>query len=283
MRAVGTRRVGAVVVGIVLAMVGQGASAIPVSLNTQVLNGGRLTAWNADGDDAACVLSGYTPVNDGSRGPDGSAKSDAFDGGLIVGVNGVGYQDGDGIGEKKGEQLQTGPTSMSGLRVSRLDRALPGSPTLRSLIVLRNNGSSAKNVQVTLDSEVGSDNDTGVRGTSSGDATLTKRDRWVVSSDDDTTPDDPPVVHVLFGKGKARSKVTDVVQDLEGNGCLEVHLSVRVPKKSARYLLFFAEMGLTNEGALKQAAKYNRKGLSAALLKGIPAKVRPRILNWVLA
>jgi hypothetical protein len=167
--------------------------------------------------------------------------------------------------------------------VSRVETALASSPTLRSLIVIRNGSGQGKTRDFVWDSDLGSDGDTTVLGTSSGDTTFTTADRWAASSDDATTPGDPPLVHALYGRGQVREKVVEVVEPLAaGEACVTVRFSVRVPGNSTRYLLFFSEQWDTNARALAGANKYNDPNLSRRLLKGISNQVRNRILNWNL-
>ena len=258
-------------------------AAKPVSLEYQVLNGGRLSSWDSDNDDGGCELSGYAGVSDGWIGPEGDdLMDDAFDGGAVFGIEGVGYSDPDGIGNKVGDSLASGPRTMSGLRVSRVDRALPKSPTLRTLMTLRNNGNTPQTVEITWDANLGSDGSEEVRRSASGDAVYALGDRWVISSDDPTTPGDPVLTHVLFGKGKVRSKTTEIVNQPEGTGCFTVRSMVRVPRKQTRYLLFFIEMNRTHNASFNSARKFNKRGLNKSLLRGIRPAIRGDILNWKL-
>lgn len=257
--------------------------AVPVSLYYQVLNGGKHSSWDPLYDDGGCeLLSGYAGVSDGWIGVPDQVVTDGFDGGAVLGIDGTGFTDPDDVGDKAGESLAVGPRGMSGLRVSRVDRAMPTSPTLRTLIALRNKGGKPKTVEITWDSDLGSDAAEDVRRSASGDALFGPRDRWVVSSDSDTTPSDPVVTHVLFGKGKVRSRTAAIVNAPSGTGCLTVRSRARIPGKRTRYLLFFTEMNTTHAAAFHSARKFDKKGLTKALLRGIPRGVRARILNWKL-
>ena len=120
------------------------------------------------------------------------------------------------------------------------------------------------------------------RRTASGDATYALGDRWVISSDDPTTPGDPVLTFVLFGKGRVRSKTSETVNPPSTTGCMTVNFIAKVPKKSPRHPLFFIEMNRTHNASFNSAKKFNKRGLNKALLRGIPENVRGQILNWRL-
>jgi hypothetical protein len=225
---------------------------------------------------------GFSPADDVTS-DDGS--SDEFDGGLILLVAGAIFEDTDQSGDLVGEQLTVGPTKLEGLRVKRVETALQGSPTLRSLIKLKNKSKhNAKKRTISWESDLGSDGSEVVERTSSGDAVLTDQDRWLVFSDD--TPSDAVGTLALYGKGKgvAKSRIADPIVDQ--NGCVEHSIKVKVPKKSSRYLLFFTEAhDGTEDGvdeAISDAAKFNKKKPGGAVLAGVKKSVQKKVLNWDL-
>ena len=135
-----------------------------------------------------------------------------------------------------------------------------------------------------MESNLDSDVLTALRRTSTGDAVHTPADRWLVSSDDATDPNDAVVTHVLYGK-RARRKVTMVNSVLGDAGGDEMSVTlgnVRVPKQSIRYLLFFAEISAGNQAAINGAAKFNRPQTVRPLLQGVSKRVRKNVVNWQL-
>ena len=220
----------------------------------------------------------FTPVSDGTAFGD----SDAFDEGLVLGVAGHGFVDDDDEGDLTDQQLTVGPVKLAGLQVTRIERALSGSPTLRTLVKLKNT-KRKKSVRrrIVLSSDLGSDSSTAVRSSSSGDLFFTEADRWVVSSDDPTSSEDPPLTFVQFGKGKPKSKPLQATL-LQGRDDVTVSFSVRLAGKRTAYLLFFTEMSETNESAISGASKFNPKKLNATLKDGLSKKVQKKILNWDL-
>jgi hypothetical protein len=257
------------------------ALAVQTPLPVDLEAGGGDAIFDMENDLDTCFAGSETPgfgIDDGSAFGD----SDAFDGGLVLWVNGVPFVDGDDEGDLVGDKLTVGPESLGAVNVRRIETALPGSPTLRTLIELKNTKKKKKTtLNLTIDSDLGSDSDTSVRETSSGDAAFTARDRWVVTSDDAADAGDPPVTEALFGKGK----VTRLAHGLVGieEECFVAGFNVTVPGKAKRYLLLFTELSDTNASAISGAAKFNKKKLSGALKSGLKKSVRKKVVNWDIA
>jgi hypothetical protein len=174
-----------VVTGLLGSALGAHATGTVVALNGQNLVGGGGATFDVQntGQEPAgelCVNVGaYTPANNGSY----NGHSDAFDVGLTLGVGGHSFIDSNGNGTRNGQSMVTGPEHVGGLIVTRIDAALPGSPTLRSLIRLKNATPSKVTRSVVWDSAMGSDGGDVARASSSGDAVFTKADRWFVDSE----------------------------------------------------------------------------------------------------
>jgi hypothetical protein len=272
----------------------QVARAAVVDIDATELTGGNAT-WDMEADfdfgpGGPCVSeSGFSPVNEGSWDDGVTSKSDAFDGGLYIVVGGKTFADHDGEGTKTGRTIKVGPSTMSHLKVRRSERAFQSSPTLRSLVRFRNPTNDVISVPVIWDSAVGSDETESTRASSDGDAFLTKADRWFVTSDDPTTPSDPPVTMVLFGKGPVAERVSTVIwapeddpPDPPGEGCISLKYTLKIPATSTRYLMFFTEMNDTNENAIANAAKFDDIEPGNDLLVGLSDAVMSKILNWNL-
>jgi hypothetical protein len=220
----------------------------------------------------------FTPVDDGDAFGDG----DAFDGGLALTVEGQGFVDPDENGDLTGEQLTVGPVTLAGLKVTRIERGLEGSPTLRTLVKLKNTKKKTLRRTIGLISDLGSDNSTRIFRSSSGDFAFSTADRWVVTTDDPTSPSDPPVTSVFYGKGKPRVKLASG-SAIQGIDNLNASFDVRLKRRATGYLLLFTE--LSDEGAdvVAGTAKFNRKKLDASLKDDLGKSIRKKILNWDLA
>jgi hypothetical protein len=220
----------------------------------------------------------FTPIDDGS----GFGTGDAFDGGLALTVNGQGFVDSDDNGDLTDEQLTVGPVTLARLKVTRIERGLPGSPTLRTLIKLKNTKKKVLKRSVSLISDLGSDNSTRVFRSSSGDSGFSKADRWIVTTDDPTSPSDPPVTSVFYGKGKPRAKLVSG-SAIQGIDTLAAGFDVRLKRRASGYLLLFTELSDEGADAVAGTAKFNRRKLDASLKDDLGKSIRKKILNWDLA
>jgi hypothetical protein len=284
----------------ILALVMSGvAVAVPVTISDVDLTGKGAT-WDvtndfAYGDGGPCYAgTGFTPAEDGAyvNAGLGFDSSDTFDGGLYIVVNGKTFNDPNGNGNQVGQQLTVGPQRMSGLRVSRVERALQRTPTLRSLVTFKNPTSHAIGAKVLWDSALGSDDSEVTRASSSGNLRFTTADKWVVSSDDGSSPGDPPVTLVVFGPGHVAERPAAILNAPEddtphgpnsgGEGCVTVKYGINVPAGSVRYLLFFTEMHGSNESAVNTALRFSNIKPSNAAFDGLGSKVRKRVLNFDL-
>jgi len=260
------------------------AAAVSAPIDSTTLTNDANWDVAAFSGNGGCFGGAYSPVEDGSFG----SQDDAFDGGLNLHVFSSSakgfapFTDGDGNGNLVGQSLTVGPTKLVGLKITRTDAALTGPPALRSLVKLENKGRKARTRILSLCSNLGSDEDTGVRASSSGNKVFSSADRWAVTSDDATTPGDAVVTHVLYGKGHPVAKPSVICTPGKQSDCIGVEFRVTVPARSTRFLLFYAELNDTNENATASANKYNNKHLNATLLNGISSATRHKILNWDL-
>jgi hypothetical protein len=243
------------------------------------LQGRQQSRWDFSNTSGSCTIAGaFSPASDGELGD----KSDAFDGGLALSVDGTAFTDSDGeitsLGQPGPFEPTLGPEPIAGVNVTRKERALLRTPTLRSLVGFRNNGGSPVTLTVRWDSNLGSDSSEEVRASSSGNLSYGLGDRWVVSSDAASGPSDPVLTFVLFGK-RARERPNLIVNNF-GSGCFGVEYEVTVPANGTRYLLFFTQMNATNNAARNRAVRFNKDLSGSEFLAGLSTRVRSKILNW---
>ena len=257
----------------------QVAHATPVTpIDTVALDGSNASIWEPDNTSDGCLDSdsgAYAAVDDGGIG----ALSDAFDGGLVLIVDGKRFVDGDDTGNLVGESLTTGPMPVHGVQVVRTDRAI--GTALRTLVKLTNTRGVRQSFPIAMDSELGSDGSGRIRASSDGNLNVTSADRWFITSDDATTPSDPVLTFVSHGRGQVRSR-GDSPRFGDGTDCVLTHWRVAVPAHSARFLLVITEMSTTNASAISKAAKFNNQRLNSTLLVGIGPATRAKVLNWDL-
>jgi hypothetical protein len=186
--------------------------------------------------------------------------------------------------------LTTSEVVTAGVNVSVQHLALTDSPTLRSMIVLRNAGGSTVTVN-RIDwvfNEVGGV-DNQVRATSSGDLTFSNVDRWLVASDSDGTESYgvPVIGYVLQGNGAAETvtQTSRTVYRVFGPSSATVGMratfeSISIPAGATRRLLFFTQLTSTN--AEGQSAAIGLETNLGCALFDLSAAARAEVVNWQL-
>lgn len=148
-----------------------------IPLPTELFDGGGFR-WDVEGNGS---------IIDGT--------SDAYDGGL--------FHDGfpsleTAETEEGGREIVLGPASIGGVEVVRKVYIPTDQPWARYLEIVTNNGASAVDYPLRVQSNLGSDSETIVVDTSSGDTAFDADDRWVVTDDLDAGGD-PTMLHVIAG------------------------------------------------------------------------------------
>jgi hypothetical protein len=162
---------------------------------------------------------------------------DAFDGFPEISVGGVPYPDAPAdscIHEDGGREIVYPEDTLDGLEVSRkVFVPATGMPFARFLTLLRNGGAAPATSTYTFEGNLGSDGDTEIRLTSSGDVTAAVGDRWAVSDDSGESPperDDPTLLQVWDGTiPGAPQSVTSIDWPSSGDDSPEVNWDVTVP------------------------------------------------------
>jgi hypothetical protein len=267
----------------------------PVVLPTDVDGGGPGSTppgsnWDFDNDKAGCDDSTGLTVQDATLDPDGEtaigSQGDAYDGGLMVQVDGVDFVDSDDTVDVTGTTVSAGPETMSGTEVSVEYHVLTGSDAIiRTLASFHNSGSTAVSATASFVTNVGSNGATGIRGTSSTDTIFTTADRWVVTSDSATTPSDPVNTHVLFGPGSPNevpTAVSETVFDCAGTEGISADFEITVLPGQTANLLFFNQLNQTNEEGLASAASnFDPTPESGSpLIAGLSDTQLENVLNW---
>ena len=129
--------------------------------------------------------------------------SDSYDSMYYLSINGNYFPNqANGWSLAGGREIALGPDTMSGLDVTRKIFVPTDDGWARFLEVLSNNTGAPITVDVRIDGGLGSDSDTIIITTSSGDAVFAPGDRYLVTDDDyaDGT-NDPALAHVFDGPG----------------------------------------------------------------------------------
>ncbi len=209
------------------------------------------------------------------------SREDAYDGVWQVEVDGNLYLPGtagDASTASWGRTFTGAPTSLSGLTVTESFSTFCFSPTLRVVVTLTNPSDATIDADVSMLGNLGSDTDTTIEASSTGDTSFTTGDRWLVTSDG-TTAEDPINTFVWFGPGSPA--LTPSGASLSGDQ-FDVTFSVSIPAGATRRLMFFSQLHGDVSGATSAAATFGTNGAtaSAGFLSGLTSGELSSLLNW---
>jgi Zn-dependent metalloprotease/subtilisin family serine protease len=204
-----------------------------------------------------------------SNGSIGDGTSDAYDGGHVC-LNFPSFSTGVLL---NGRELFIGPTTQSGLELTRRIYVPSTQSYARFLEVLRNPGATPITTTVRLDTNLGSDGGTVMVATSSGDLAFGTNDDWIVTDDTDGSGD-PTVLHVTANAvGSQRPSAVSY-----STGALGYQYSVTVPPGETRIVMHFGAQSPNRATAQAKAATL--LALDATALFQISADDRARIVNF---
>lgn len=259
---------------------------------TIALSSGSLAKWsisNTTGTNnglptGTCLSSAPgISVLDAELDPNGTHKLDAFDGAFAIWVDDVRFVSPDSV-DLSDDTLTAGPVTLSGLEVTVEYRAFQTSPTLRTLIAFHNPSSAFVGADILLATNFGSDGATGVRGAGSTGG-------WRVTSDSATSPSDPAVLLVALGPAlglqqssipiERSSDTTFFCPSASHQEGHELRGRVTVPPGATAYLLQFAGLSATNEGAVDAGFAFSSNPpVGSELMTGITREQSLAIVNW---
>lgn len=216
----------------------------------------------AGGNCSVGAAGGGAAIDDASA----FSRGDAFDRGGMFWINGT--QVG-GVASYGSTSAVFAAQAIAGLTTQLRYDALTSEPTLRAFLRLTNPGATPVTVTVDYATNFGSDNDTVVNGTSSGDTLFTPSDRWVVTSDGG--PGDAVNTTVLYSgtPAIAPSSVSGTVFDCYGPQGARATYSVTVPPGQKVALVTFQRLGDNIADALAAAAAYSVIAAGSPLLAGL--------------
>lgn len=201
---------------------------------------------------------------------DGSA--DAYDGGMALG--GFPFLDTAGT-EEDGREIVIGPGSpegSEGISVTRKIFVPADHAWARFLEVVTNTGSVTTTYSLDIVTNFGSDSETRVIGTSSGDAVFDPGDKWVVTDDQDATGD-PTLLHVIRGADAAAPSSASVGEDF-----LNFTYDLTLAPGESRIVMHFASQNPDQATALAKGPVLASRGEEA--LAGLSDDEISRIVNF---
>lgn len=262
------------------------ASAAPVTPDQDLVGGGT-SVWQVENDggtDNGLPAGGSCEGEPGLTVTDANipAGGDAYDNAAMLWLNDSVFVAPDPV-DLTGQTLTAGPVAMSGLDVTMQYYAASATATLRTLITFENPTGATINASADWVNNVGSDGGTVVQGTGSGDLAFDAGDRWIVTSDSDTSPGDPVNTFALFGPGAGvtPSSVSSTVFSCAGLEGILATFDISVPAGGTRHLLFFNQMNAENAEGLAGGASFDTNPAEGGdLLSGLDATQLSEVLNW---
>ncbi|UEM25318.1 S8 family serine peptidase (plasmid) [Skermanella mucosa] len=201
---------------------------------------------------------------------DGS--SDAYDGGMAL--SGFPFQE-TAETEEDGREIVIGPGSPEGSEGISVTRKIfvPGDQSwARFLEVVTNTGAVTATHAVNIVTNFGSDFETGIVGTSSGDAVFDPADQWVVSDDQDGTGD-PTLLHVIRSADAPAPSSASISEDF-----LDFTYDLTLAPGESRIVMHFASQNPDQAAALAQGPVLASADMGA--LAGLSDEEISRIVNF---
>jgi len=202
-------------------------------------------------------------------------RDDAFDeGGLWVNNMQVG-----GLATFTLTSASFAAQSIAGLTTQLRVDALSTQPTLRAYLSLSNPSAAPISVNVDYAINLGSDSETMIHGSSSGDTLFTAADRWLVTSDGTLT--EPVNTSVLFSGSPSvqPSAVSNTVFSCSGTQGVRATYPVTVPAGATVAIVIFQSLGIAIAPATTAAAQFNDIQAGSPLLAGLSPTQTAAIRN----
>ncbi|MCX6042574.1 MAG: pre-peptidase C-terminal domain-containing protein, partial [Caldilinea sp.] len=211
----------------------------------------------------------------------GDGVSDAYDGGMQH----TGFPNFYNVltEENAREVVLNAPTAANGIEVSRKIYVPQAQSFARFLEIVTNNSANTINYTVPIYTNLGSDGYEPFVMTSSGDASVTTSDNWVITDDTATggssgtaasPSSDPVVTHVVAGQG-GRIRPSTFVKN---SGEVSYSYGLTLAPGETKIIMHFAAMAGNQANALALAPQLTRLELDA--LAGMSANERRAVVNF---
>lgn len=203
------------------------------------------------------------------NGSIGDGSNDAYDGGL--------YHNGfpdfvKGVMEDNDREVAIGNANLGDISVTRKVYVPNNQAFARFLEIVTNNGATATNYTVNLNTNLGSDYGTVVVNTSSNDTNFTTNDNWIVTDDIDAGGD-PTMLHVIAGEGAARPSTVFTQSD-----SLNYTYDLTLQPGETKIVMHFASQNVDRATALTKASQLTDLGLDA--LAGMSEEELQQVVNF---
>ena len=243
-------------------------------------------------------INGVVPTQ-GNPGPGGFGFSDAeftdpaggldaYDGGFVMRINGVLFAPPSGGATMNGNVLNSGTANYAGLSSQAEFWFDQSRPIVRSLYSFSNSSQAPITATFRWEVNLGSDANTTVRGTSSGDAVSDLTDRWLVTTDNNSGD----LVNTLVRYGRNAPHAPDSAPYMPGDlahDLLADQYQVTIAPGQTARLMMYGWLGTITNGltdgyttALANAALFNDYDAmtQAGLFAGLSNY--GQIINWAV-
>ena len=202
-----------------------------------------------------------------------------------------GYRDPGGVvstDTSYGTTLTGSVQVLAGLNVSGEMYFSPTKAVVRSMLVLQNPSGADINAVVGNYNNLGSDNNTLILATSSGDATFDSTDNWFVSAQKNSSTGLPdltadPILTFALQDGVASVRASNIGPVFtNGNDNPNFDYSVTVPAGATRRLIIFSQLSDTPANAEADAASFNSTTAlrGTDYLHGLTTQELSEVVNW---
>ena len=206
-----------------------------------------------------------------------NGTSDAYDGGLVLSVDGVQYPAAERAVElQAGRELRLRRQILSDLDVYRRVFVSDVEGFARFLEIFENPTNAPITATVLLATNLGSDGGTVIVTTSSGDAVVDNADRFIVSDDASNGGGDPTLAHVFTGPN-GTVQPASVTAPL---GRINYSFSVEVPAQGRAILMHFASQNANRTIAIARAVSL--ANLAGEALRGMTVEEFQDVVNFDL-
>jgi MYXO-CTERM domain-containing protein len=208
------------------------------------------TTSSASGAASEASYTKAVPTTTSNGGMTNITLSDAFDGYGALVVNGETFTDnGAGVLACNDREILFGTQTIGDLEVTRRAFVADDDAFLRWLNVVTNTGAAAVDVTMSTINNLGSDSNTEVTATSSGDTTVETTDLWIATGGD---YDDPRLGHVL--QGEDATVGLDTVVFVDGDDGPEwTYETFSLPAGETAIIMFVVTGQPTNAAAATQS------------------------------
>ena len=216
----------------------------------------------------------------------------AYDGFHMLAVDGAPFANAAGDIAIDGTTMTSDTATTSGLEVRLLYFFHPSDPVVRTLALFRNPSAADIAATVRYGGDLGSDAETAVQATASGDLSISEADRWTITDDDPLTGD-PANTIVFYGPGSPETAPTSITTptavimgpqpetDLISDNIV-ANFDITVPAGDAVSLMWFGQVNGSSTGAIAEVERYNSMYslYMNDYLTGLSAKDLATVANW---